>query len=1126
MRTAFPSFFLLFYLLVAAVVGSPVKASTTCQNLMADSAKLLAQGLINCDIAATQSKPCEDPTLAFKADYDAIKATTPSGCGFLYETQYVIDKWSTLFLPVRDQECTISACKAPGDKRRNLRTIDQLFIGEINRIFSQGCPDTPSSLNATFTKRLTNLSSGKAYQGAVAARATALVPAIGAICSDILSTATVDASVASINKTSGILNILDVVNGAIVNAAVHDPQGELQRVTRLTVSWGRVDLAGLLDLPRGIPLGDSVFKLPVLRENLLKDAADDELRPIILSLLDTGGHITRAVGPVSVRTDIVPPGLPQLVFPTRIVLDAAGSIKTVDGLNPSSTFTQDQITLVAKTDALFHGKSGPYLSASANQLRVSLGGTDVATLPKDISNVGPGGTIQIVIPKSVFGGQQGSLSASAQLIDLAGNLGLLVTGTILVDIDQPIPPGLAAPEIQDGGTTCRGLGPIINSDHPSVTITAKTVDTGDTLAASLSGASAITFDRRPLALSNDYPLPEVNSPNAPATPNAVMKAQSFRGTQGSVIVSKGFFVDTIKPPAPTTTISCANGTGGSPCDVVFKLQDQDDTITFTTGASTCSSTGAIATCLKVNPNETIEYTIKDWACNQVHSAYTVPPPDASATSVKLTATPTSIPSGSQVTLSAVVTGNSNPGKNPTGLVSFTEGATLLGTAVLDGSSRASVTTILTGAGDHSITARYEGDRNNPSSSTTTSVTVTAQGLAPTQSLLSSSTMSLLEGSPLILTGTVQAAPINGIAPRGTLTFIEGTTLVGTSTLDQVQKGTISLNNLSAGTHVFMVSYSGDNLYASSVSSPVTVTVTTTRATTQTLLTASKLNLVSTDTLTLKAQVLQTTTNGRTPSGLVTFQGSNGRTNTAALDTQGQAIISGIAFSPGTYTITASYPGDTYNQPSTSNSLTLTVTSPQAPSITTLTAAPATVQQGAAIIFTAHVSGNTGIGQFPTGNVMFTEGTITLGNIQLDANQNATLTTSQLSPGTHLITASYPGDTSNAGSSSSPVSVTVTAINLPASLMNLSYNPSVPTSSQTPITLTALVSGFQNTTGPTPTGSVTFFDGNTQLKTVPLNQGVASLQQTFSSGRHTLGASYSSTNGYAPSSTQGIILIIP
>ncbi|NBS17444.1 MAG: Ig-like domain repeat protein, partial [Gammaproteobacteria bacterium] len=816
-----------------------------------------------------------------------------------------------------------------------------------------------------------------------------------------------------------------------------------------------------------------------------------------VSLLDAGSNLKRVVGPISVRTDIIAPGSPLLVFPNRIALDAAGSIKVVDGLNPPSTFTQDQITLVAKTDALFHGKSGPYLSASASQLRVSVGGTEVVTLPKDISNVGPGGTIQIVIPKSVFGGQKGSLLATAQLIDQAGNQGPLVTSTIVVDIDKPIVPDLAEPEIKDGGITCRGLGPIINSDHSLVTITAKTVVMGDTLAASLSGVSNVSFDTRPLALSNDFTLPEINSPKPPATPNAVIRAQTFRGTVVSSIVSKGFFIDTVKPLAPTPTLSCANTTPTSPCDLVFKLQDQDDKITFTTGGLKCTSSGAMANCLNVAANETLDYIVEDWACNQVHSSYTLTPSGASATRVKFTATPTSIPSGSPVTLSTEVTGDGGPGKEPTGQVSFTEGANLLGTVVLDNSSRGSVTAILTGTGDHSITARYEGDKNNQSSVASAVVTVTPQALSPTQSLLSPSTTSLIEGTSLILTGTVQTASNNGIAPSGTLTFSEGATPLGTSTLDRNQKANISLTNLSAGTHIFIVSYSGDSLYSPSLSPPVTVTVTTSRSNTQTLLTASKLNLVSTETLTLKAQVSQSTPNGHLPSGLVTFQGSNGRTNTAALDALGEANISGVAFTPGTYTITASYPGDIYNQPSTSNTLTLTVTNPQTTSTTSLTAAPATVQQGTPVIFTAHVSGNTVVGQFPTGNVSFTEGNITLANGSLDANQNATFTTSQLTPGTHLITASYPGDTSNAARSSN-----------------------------TPITLTAFVSGFQNTQGPTPTGSVTFFDGNTQIQTVPLNNGVASIQKPFSSGRHTLGASYTSTNGYAPSSTQGIILIIP
>ena len=60
------------------------------------------------------------------------------------------------------------------------------------------------------------------------------------------------------------------------------------------------------------------------------------------------------------------------------------------------------------------------------------------------------------------------------------------------------------------------------------------------------------------------------------------------------------------------------------------------------------------------------------------------------------------------------------------------------------------------------------------------------------------------------------------------------------------------------------------------------------------------------------------------TGSVTFT-SNGKTQTAAINSLGYAQISASAFPPGTYTYQASYPGDASFEPSASSAQTLTVT---------------------------------------------------------------------------------------------------------------------------------------------------------------------------------------------------------
>jgi hypothetical protein len=73
--------------------------------------------------------------------------------------------------------------------------------------------------------------------------------------------------------------------------------------------------------------------------------------------------------------------------------------------------------------------------------------------------------------------------------------------------------------------------------------------------------------------------------------------------------------------------------------------------------------------------------------------------------------------GHSVTLTATVTG-SDSGQAPTGSVTFMDGSQSLGTATIDGSGAASLTTAGLAAGSHQITASYSGDEYDQTSSQT------------------------------------------------------------------------------------------------------------------------------------------------------------------------------------------------------------------------------------------------------------------------------------------------------------------------------------------------------------------------------------------------------------------------
>ena len=90
--------------------------------------------------------------------------------------------------------------------------------------------------------------------------------------------------------------------------------------------------------------------------------------------------------------------------------------------------------------------------------------------------------------------------------------------------------------------------------------------------------------------------------------------------------------------------------------------------------------------------------------------------------------------------------------------------------------------------------------------------------------------------------------------------------------------------------------------------------------------------------------------------------------------------------------------------------------------TSVATSAGSVGYGSAVTFTATVSASS----TPSGSVTFYDGATAIGTGTLNASGVATLTTSALAIGSHSITASYTGSSSHAGSTSSPVTETVSA----------------------------------------------------------------------------------------------------
>ncbi|HRK45122.1 MAG TPA: Ig-like domain-containing protein, partial [Nocardioides sp.] len=153
--------------------------------------------------------------------------------------------------------------------------------------------------------------------------------------------------------------------------------------------------------------------------------------------------------------------------------------------------------------------------------------------------------------------------------------------------------------------------------------------------------------------------------------------------------------------------------------------------------------------------------------------------------------------GDLVTFTATVTG-----ADPTGTVTFTDGATVLGSAPVDGSGEASLETSTLAVGAHTITATYSGDDNNGVSSDDLVQTVDKLGTATT---LASSLNPSTTADSVTLTATVTGGP----TPTGSVTFKDGATVLGSANLNGSGVATLGAGPFTAGAHSLTATYGGD-----------------------------------------------------------------------------------------------------------------------------------------------------------------------------------------------------------------------------------------------------------------------------------------------------------------------------
>jgi hypothetical protein len=234
-----------------------------------------------------------------------------------------------------------------------------------------------------------------------------------------------------------------------------------------------------------------------------------------------------------------------------------------------------------------------------------------------------------------------------------------------------------------------------------------------------------------------------------------------------------------------------------------------------------------------------------------------------------------------------------------------------------------------------------------------------------------------------------------------------------------------------------------------------------------------------------------------------------------------ATATGVSLSgPGTHDVVASYPGDDDHAPSQSAPIALAGPALTA-TTTVLGASPNPTSAGQAVTFTATVSPTPG--GTPIGTMSFYNGATLLGTVAVNSGGVATLTTSSLPVGANAITATYSGNSTFAGSTSSTLTETVAGSGLTSTTTQITASPNPAIAGQQ-VTFTATVSPAP--TG-TPAGTVSFYNGTTLLGTGMVNSaGVATFATSnLAAGNATITAVYSGNAGFATSTSTPLNLTV-
>lgn len=358
--------------------------------------------------------------------------------------------------------------------------------------------------------------------------------------------------------------------------------------------------------------------------------------------------------------------------------------------------------------------------------------------------------------------------------------------------------------------------------------------------------------------------------------------------------------------------------------------------------------------------------------------------------------------GAPLTFTTHVNGT---GTQPTGNVIFLDGtANIASVPLTNGTATFSLSSLTIGL--HTITLSYAGDTTHSASPPAILNEQIQQSTSTT--ILTSGSPSIV-GAPVTFTATVTGA--RSTVTGGVVQFYDGASLLGSAPVNPAGVASYQSTLLTAGTHLIIASYQGDQNDRGSSSSALSQAINT-ADTSVTLISSANPSIVG-SAVTFSADI---TSRGKSATGVITFLDGSVVLGSATV-VSGSANLTVSSLAAGLHAIIARYGGDSGTQISTSSVL-LQVAQQHTSAVLVTSVDPMLTAQSLTLAATVANGSN------PSGTFTFFDGSLSLGTTTVSSSGSAAITVPSLSAGTHSLYVSYSGDSYNLPSTSASVAETV------------------------------------------------------------------------------------------------------